>query len=137
NRPGAVDNFVGSVPRTDDRDQIDARLDFQVVRQSHLFARYSQSDGDVTQGSLFGPPGNGHPNLAALGDTQQLPLINSTAASSFVVGQTQVFSDAVVNEVRAGYTANETNQRSPAVRSLIEEVGLSGVPPVTDLTGLP
>ena len=63
------------MPRTDDRNQIDARLDFQVAARSHLFARYSQSDGDITQGSLFGPPGNGHPNVAALGDAQQLPLL--------------------------------------------------------------
>jgi hypothetical protein len=74
------------VPRTDDRNQIDARLDFQVAARSHLFARYSQSDGDITQGSLFGPPGNGHPNVAALGDAQQLPLLNSIAASSLVIG---------------------------------------------------
>ena len=110
NRPGAVDNFVGTVPRTDDRDQIDARLDFQIAEQSHLFARYSQSNGNITQGSLFGPPGNGNPNLAALGDAQQLPLLNSIAASSVVIGHTQVFSDALVNEVRAGFTANDVNQ---------------------------
>jgi hypothetical protein len=125
------------VPRTDDRNQIDARLDFQVAARSHLFARYSQSDGDITQGSLFGPPGNGHPNVAALGDAQQLPLLNSIAASSLVIGGTQVFSDSLVNEIRAGYTVNDVNQRSPASRSLIEEVGLTGVPSVPNLAGLP
>jgi hypothetical protein len=137
NRPGDQDNFVGTVPRTDDRNQIDARLDAHVHARSQLFARFSHSNFDILQGSLFGPPGNGHPNLAALGETQQLPLLNAGVASSFVLGHTQVFSDRFVNEIRAGLSANEVNQRSPMTRSLIEEFGLAGISPQPDLTGLP
>lgn len=137
NRPGAVDNFVGAVPRSDDRDQIDARLDYQVSARSHLFARYSRSRVEIVQGSLFGPPGNGSPKLAALGSATQLPLIAPTTASSLVVGHMQVLSASVVNEVRAGYSANDSNQRSPADRSLVEEFGIKGIPPVPELVGLP
>ena len=137
NRPGAVDNFVGTVPRSDDRDQIDARVDYQINARSHVFARYSRSTQAVEQGSLFGPPGNGNPNVAALGSFSQLPLVVSNAASSLVIGQTQVLSAAVVNEFRAGYSANRADQRSPATRSLVDEFGIKGIPPEPNLTGLP
>jgi hypothetical protein len=137
NRPGVVDNFVGIVPRTDDRNQIDARIDVHVASQANLFVRYSRADGEITEGSLFGPPGNGRPNLAAVSGPQQLPLISSTGASSLVIGETHVFSSSLVNDVRAGYSENRMNQRSPAARSLIEEFGFKGIPVQPELTGLP
>ncbi|MBI4468757.1 MAG: TonB-dependent receptor, partial [Acidobacteria bacterium] len=58
-------------------------------------------------------------------------------AQSVVGGATQIFSDSLANEIRAGYTQNEYNQRSSASRSYYEEFGIKGVPPFEGLTGLP
>ena len=136
NRPGAVDNFVGPVPRDDDRDQIDARVDYQINARSHVFVRYSRSTQAAVQGSLFGPPGNGSTDLAALGGSAQLPFTAAVSASSLVVGHTQVLTPSLVNELRAGYSANKSDQLSRAPRSLIDEFGINGIPAVPELRGL-
>lgn len=137
NRPGLINNFVGRVPRTDERDQIDARVDHRFSDASLLFVRYSRSDREVAQGGLFSPPGNGHPGLAALGEQQQLPAINTIDPVSLAVGHTLIVSSALVNELRAGYTSNGADQRNPATSPLFEEFGLRGIPLVPALTGLP
>jgi hypothetical protein len=137
NRPGLINNFVGTVPRTDDRDQLDARVDHRVSDGSRLFVRYSRSDRDVAQGSFFGPPGNGHPGLAALGEQQQMPAVNTIDPVSLAVGHTLIVSSAIVNEVRVGYASNGAYQRNLATSALFEEFGLQGIPLVAGLTGLP
>jgi hypothetical protein len=137
NRPGLINNFVGFVPRTDERDQIDARVDHRVSDASRVFLRYSRSDREVAQGSFFGPPGNGHPGVAALAEQVQLPTVNTIIPVSLAVGHTLVVSSAVVNELRVGYTSNRADQRNLATSALFEEFGLQGIPPVPGLTGLP
>ena len=137
NREGTANNFVGPVPRIDDRDQIDARVDHRLTGRSTLFARYSWSGGQVRQESLFDPPGNGSANVTALGERLGFPLINALDAWSFVTGHTQVFSNTVVNELRAGFSANRNDLTNLADRPLIEEMGLKGIPLVPGLTGLP
>jgi len=137
NGPGTVNNFVGPVTRTDDRDQLDLRVDHHVSDAAHVFLRYSRSHGKVSQGSLFGPPGNGYPALAALPELQQSPLINPQRAWSVVFGETHVFSNAVVNEFRAGYVGSHSRYASPATRPLFEEFGIKGISPFAELTGLP
>ena len=125
------------VPRTDERDQIDARVDHRVSDASRVFLRYSRSDREVAQGSFFGPPGNGHPGVAALGEPVQLPTVNTIVPVSLAVGHTLIVSSAVVNELRVGYTSNGADQRNLATSALFEEFGLQGIPPVPGLTGLP
>jgi hypothetical protein len=102
-----------------------------------IFVRYSRSDRDVAQGSFFGPPGNGHPGLAALGEQQQLPAVNTIDPVSLAVGHTLIVSSAIVNELRVGYASNGAYQHNLATSALFEEFGLQGIPPVAGLTGLP
>jgi carboxypeptidase family protein/TonB-dependent receptor-like protein len=127
NQPGAVNNFVGNVKRTDDEDQIDVRLDAHLSGRAHVFGRYSLASGQSVQESLFGPPGHGDPGA----------LIGPRRASSISFGETHMFTGTVVNEFRAGYLTNAAGRHPPATRPLFDEFGLRGISVVEGLTGLP
>ncbi|MDQ3254677.1 MAG: TonB-dependent receptor, partial [Acidobacteriota bacterium] len=79
----------------------------------------------------FNPPGNGGAGL------QNRPSIDTPQAYSFAVGETHVFSPTIVNDLRVGFTNNESDQNIPATASLYAEFGIRGVPQVVGLTGLP
>jgi len=130
NQPGLVNNYAANVPRTDDADQIDGRVDYNVNDRTRLFGRYSRSERVIDSDSIFAPPGNG-------GAFGSFPLRITAAAYSGVVGATQVLSSSAVNEIRVSYTRNESDQLSPAAESLYDEFGIGGVPHFQGLTGLP
>lgn len=131
NQPGTVNNYVTNVPITDDAHQLDVRGDHRLGASDTLFVRYSWSDREITQGSFFAPPGNGGNGF---GD---FPLVQLPHAWSIAAGETKVISASLVNEVRIGFTRNESNQLSPAARSLYDQFGIKGVPQINGLTGLP
>jgi hypothetical protein len=68
---------------------------------------------------------------------EQFPLIETPSAQSLNVGYTDIFSNALVNEVRAGYIGSAAYTQSPATRLLFEDFGIKGISPFGDLTGLP
>ncbi|MBI4469265.1 MAG: TonB-dependent receptor [Acidobacteria bacterium] len=136
NQPGTVNNFVASQSRTDDAGQFDLRVDHHLRASDTLFVRYSNLDRDTSLASLFAAPGNG---LSAGGSAAGglSPALKAFNAYSFVAGETHIFSVALANEFRIGYTKNESNERNPAAKSLYGEFGIKGVPPFDALTGLP
>jgi hypothetical protein len=131
NQPGAVNNYVSNVPTTDSADQLDIRGDHSFGASDTMFVRYSWSDREITRGGFFAAPGNGGNGF---GD---YPLIQLPQAWSVAGGETHVFSTALVNEVRIGFTRNKSDQLSPATQSLYEQFGIKGVPQLPGLTGLP
>ena len=131
NQPGTVNNYVANVPVADLADQLDIRGDHSFGASDTLFVRYSWSDREISQGSVFAPPGNGGNGF---GD---FPLIQLPKAWSIAGGETHVFSSSVVNELRIGFTRNESDQISPATESLYDQFGIKGVPQTEGLTGLP
>ena len=130
NQPGTVNNYVANVSITDYADQLDLRGDHSFRASDTIFVRYSWSDREITQGSFFAPPGNGGNGF---GD---YPLIQLPKAWSIAGGETHVFSSSVVNELRIGFTRNESDQISPATESLYDQFGIKGVPQTEGLTGL-
>ncbi|MCA1649303.1 MAG: hypothetical protein LC753_03180 [Acidobacteria bacterium] len=119
NRPGPIDNFAGSFRRNEDRHQLDIRIDHRLSDASHLFVRYSRSDRDTLTTSVFDPPGY------ELTERQQVPGINAPRASSLVAGETHVFSNAVVHELRTGFSINGADAWSLASRPLFEDFGIA------------
>ncbi len=131
NLPGAVNNYTANVANQDREDQADLRVDHRLGASDNLFVRYSKLDRQITRGSVFAPPGNGGVGFA------EFPLLRTPQAYSIVLNETHIFSPAVVNEFRAGYTRNESDQVSPAPRPLFEEFGIKGVPLFPGQNGLP
>ena len=84
-------NFFRQVPRGYDQDQWDVRVDHAVSSKNNLFGRISQSDQITPQPGTFDGFIGGSNNLFR--DIFQA-----------VLNDTHVFSPAVVNEFRAGYT---------------------------------
>jgi hypothetical protein len=132
-----VNNFVGPVSRHENRAQQDLRLDHHLNDAAQVFVRYSRSSDKIGQGSLFGPPANGYPNLSSLPQLEQSPLIDTPSAQSLVVGHTNVFSNTLVNDLRAGYIRSTAYTQSPTTPPLFEDFGIKGISPFPDLTGLP
>lgn len=137
NRPGSINNFAGSFERNEDQHQLDLRIDHRLSDASHLFVRYSRSDRDALTTSVFDPPGYGQPAVTGLTERQQVPGINAPRASSLVAGETHVFSNAVVHELRTGFSINGADAWSLASRPLFEDFGIAGIDQTGGLTGLP
>ncbi|MBI1748884.1 MAG: TonB-dependent receptor [Acidobacteria bacterium] len=131
NLPGAVNNYVSNVSNKDDRGQYDLRVDHRIGTKDSLFVRYGRSSLAFSQGSVFGPPGNGGAGLF------QFPALRPSKAYAVGLSETHIFSSTLVNEARAAYTRIDSDQQSPATKPLYEEYGIRGVPQFPGLTGLP
>ncbi len=131
NQAGAVNNFFANVGNGAREDQGDLRVDHRLGASDSLFVRFSKTSRENTRGGLFPPPANGGNGF------NEFPLIQRPEAYSVVLNETHIFSASLVNEFRAGYTRNASDQLSPAPAPLYEEIGIKGVPMFTGLTGLP
>ncbi|MBI3684736.1 MAG: TonB-dependent receptor [Acidobacteria bacterium] len=131
NLSGLVNNYTAIISNQDRDDQGDVRADHRLGASDNLFFRYSQTNREINRGSFFSPPGHGGNGF---GD---YPLIQLPKAFSVVLNETHVFTPAIVNEFRAGYTRNSSDQLTPSPRSLYDEFGIKGVPATPGLTGLP
>ncbi|MEP6636439.1 MAG: hypothetical protein ABJB97_06915, partial [Acidobacteriota bacterium] len=130
NQPGLVNNYASLVPETDDANQYDFRGDHNFSERDKLFARFSRLNRDTLRGSICPSPGN-------CGVPGTLPISKTNDAWSATAGHTHVFSSYAVNELRLGYSNNQSFQQSPAERPLFDEFGIKGVPQFDSLTGLP
>ena len=131
NLPGLVNNYAGQISSKENNHQVDVRGDYVLSTKDTLFARYSYNHGNSTRGSVFGAPGYGGSSYL------DRPAIVPSSAWSVVGGHTRVFSAAWANELRLGYTHNESNQLSPSKESLYSRFGILGVPNSDKMTGLP
>ena len=131
NLPGLVNNYAGQISSKENNHQVDVRGDYVLSTKDTLFARYSYNHGNSTRGSVFGAPGYGGSSYL------DRPAIIPSSAWSVVGGHTRVFSAAWANELRLGYTHNESNQLSPSKESLYSRFGILGVPNSDKMTGLP
>jgi hypothetical protein len=84
-------NFFRQIPRGFDGDQFDVRVDHAITANNNFFARFSQSNQTNPQPGSFDGFIGGSNTLYR--DIRQL-----------VLNDTHIFSPAVVNEFRAGYT---------------------------------
>jgi len=113
-----ANNFVSNTRLHSSEQQAIGRLDWQVRPRNNLFARYAYYQNVTDGGQGLGEVESGrHDNVANY---------------SVVVGDTEVFSSNIVNELRIGglrndfpYIAGSANQNWPA------RLGLPGVPETT------
>ena len=94
NRNVPFENFVSSPTLRDRNDHFDVRVEHAISRSSQLTGRYSFADRE-----LFEPfTGSSFPAVPGFGDT--VPR----RAQNFLIGETHIFSPALVNEARFGFT---------------------------------
>jgi len=94
NRNVPFENFVSSPILRDRNDHFDVRLEHSLNRSSELAARYSFADRD-----LFEPfTGPSFPAVPGFGDN--VPR----RAQNFMIGETHIFSTALVNEARFAFS---------------------------------
>ena len=109
--PGA--NFVSSPSETQNQGQFDSRIDQVISAKDDLMARYSFVDG------TFFTPFNGFSSLPGYG------LTIPRRAQNVALGETHIFSPAVLNELHLAFNriSNNTIQQNPGV-SINHQVGL-------------
>lgn len=115
NRDVPFANFVSSPISRDRNDQFDARIDHVFSNSSQLAARYSFSDRDLFE------PFSGPTFAAVPGFGNQVPR----RAQNFMIGETHVLSNAMVNEARFAFNrvASSVNQENQGT-SINNQVGL-------------
>jgi len=131
NRPGLNNNYTANIANKDDENQGDVRVDHRFAPSDSAFVRFSKYGREIATGGIFPSPANGG---TAFGD---FPLIQSPQAYSIVLNETHVFSPTLVNEFRAGYTRNQSDQNTPATAPLFADFGLPGLPVSAGINGLP
>ena len=132
NLTGTANNYASIVGVADREDAGDLRVDHRFGNRDNAFVRYSKVDREIARGSVFAAPGHG-----GAGGLNDYPSLQTPRAQSVALNETHIFSASLVNEFRAGYTRNASDQVSPASRSLYAEFGIRGVPQFDGLTGLP
>jgi hypothetical protein len=131
NLPGLTNNYAGQIRTQTDDHQVDVRGDYVLSSKDTLFARFSRNNRDNNQGSLFGAPGYGGTFFV------DQPVLIPSSAWSVVGGHNRVFSPTWANDLRLGYTHNQSNHLSPSTDSLYSQFGFLGVPGSDTIPGLP
>jgi hypothetical protein len=98
NQPGELNNYARTGSLSDDNDSIDARVDWNASDRNLVFWRYTGSNRNRIVPGNFGGLADGT-STSAWG--------NSTLKSyNGVIGWTHVFSPAVVDDLRLGFSRN-------------------------------
>ena len=89
------------------RDRADGRIDHEVTRDDSIFGRVSWQRRDPDAFTFESTGGNGGSGLTNLG-----LLDRQSRAVTVATGWTRIWSGTVVNEFRAGYSADKRNRKS-------------------------
>jgi hypothetical protein len=120
NVPGTL-NYQTTVRNTFDSDNFGVRLDHRLSSKDALFGRFSENDLTQKSGTWSD----------ILGPTNQ----NKTHGIVLVASDTHIFTPALINEIRFGYSQARPYRLPIAPnRDLYNEFGLTGVP---SLPGMP
>jgi len=107
---GGFGTYRQILPLSRTRDRLDARVDHELSRRDSVFTRFSWQDRDPDAFTFESTGGNGGGGLTNLG-----LLDRKSNAMTFAVGWTRIWSNNIVNELRAGYSADTRNRRSTFV----------------------
>ena len=92
----AGNRWVGSPDTTDDRDQFGARLDFQLSQANSLLGRYIRSQTHAVQPAI----------------TRAIGTDASATLQDFMVADTHVFAQNVINQARVSYNRIGANPQA-------------------------
>ena len=121
NQPGAKNNYVISPSGTDDIDQGDARVDYNMSSNDQIFGRLSMSRRDTFTPTPFPTLANGGGGNTGLGTED---------AKGASVGYTHTFSPSVINVFRAGFTYVHVKRGVPPGGNNLppDDIRVPGVP---------
>jgi hypothetical protein len=131
NLPGTVNNYGYNQSLLNNADELDSRFDEQITKKDLAFFRYSRGITESDQGSVFPSPGNGGSGFG------QYPLNQPVRAWSLAIGETHIFTPALVNEIHLGYTHLDSTGVGPETQPLFNQFGIKGITPLPGLNGLP
>ena len=121
--------FRQIVPLERNRDRADARLDYELSKRDSLFTRASWQRRDPDAFTFEVTGGNGGTGLVNLGT-----LDRQSKAITWANGWTRVWSNAVVNEFRTGYSLDDRHRRSNLIAGDVgRQVGID-VPALAQAT---
>ncbi|PYR60744.1 MAG: hypothetical protein DMF91_11560, partial [Acidobacteria bacterium] len=112
--------FRQIVPLERQRDRADGRVDYELSKRDSLFTRVSWQHRDPDAFTFEGTGGNGGTGLVNLGRVNR-----QSKAITWANGWTRVWSSAVVNEFRTGYSLDDRHRRSTFVAGdVARQVGI-------------
>jgi hypothetical protein len=135
NTPGAFNNFgpannyLSNPVEPNDTNQIDARIDHKISDSDSIFGRVSWANQtDIPPGAI--PPPLDAASFSS-GTFLQKPR-------NVVVSETHIFTPRLINELRLGYTQNESDRlQFNSDQNLSAQLGIPGIPFSTNNGGLP
>jgi hypothetical protein len=129
NNFGPANNYLSNPVEPNDVNQLDLRIDQKISDSDSIFGRFSWSnERDV-------PPGDIPPPLDAASFSSGVFL---QKPRNVVVSETHIFTPRLVNDLRLGYTQNESDRLQ--FNSTINEsaqLGIPGIPFASNNGGLP
>ncbi len=115
------------------RDRADGRIDHEFSGRDSVFTRFSWQRRDPDAFTFESTGGNGGAGLTNLG-----LLDRESKATTLAFGWTRIWSGVLVNEFRAGYSADIRNRRSRFVAGpLGTQLGLEVPPLAANAPGFP
>ena len=130
---GGYGTYRQILPLERTRDRADVRVDHELTRRDSLFTRFSWQRRDPDAFTFESTGGNGGGGLTNLG-----LLDRKSKATTLAVGWTSVWSNALVNEFRAGYSADVRNRRSTFIAGALgAQLGLEVPPLAAQAPGFP
>ena len=108
--PNGYGAFRQIVPLERQRDRADGRVDYELSKRDSLFTRVSWQHRDPDAFTFEATGGNGGTGLVNLGT-----LNRESKAITWANGWTRVWSNAVVNEFRTGYSLDDRHRRSTLI----------------------
>ena len=130
---GTRQNFTSTPPWTNDRDQIDTRVDWDASEKDKIFGRLSINSIKNLRGSVFAPPARG-----AAGNDR---AIDDDDARTAAFSWTRLITPTVVNEFRYGFSRQKVDKRELSedpMADMLSKYGLDKNFPTHDrLYGLP
>lgn len=123
---GEVNNFLANPVRPNDGDRVDFKIDHTFSPMDSTFVRVSRGNDTLVEPSFLGDPAvGGGPGVPG---TAEQPVIQVVAS------ETHVFSPALINEVRAGWTRLNLRQLPLTYgRNITSDVGVPGANDPGDL----
>ncbi len=130
---GGYGDYRQILPLERTRDRGDGRIDHEVSRDDSVFARVSWQRRDPDAFTFESTGGNGGAGLTNLG-----LLDRRSTATTLAFGWTRIWSSALVNEFRAGYSEDVRNRRSRFVAGdVTSQLGLEVPPLAAQAPGFP
>ena len=117
NLPGNVSNYYFSAPQTNNTNEYDGRIDYNINSSHRVFARYSRRDFNEVQPGSLPLPADG-------GLWETVGLTSNSASGSW----DWILSPSSTNELRLGYSRMDSLIGVPNEPNLNGQLGVQGIP---------